>query len=54
VRRWRELGLSRDLLKQVVITPACGLAGASSPADARARLDLLRRAAEVVAEAADA
>lgn len=54
VRRWRELGLDPEHLKNVVITPACGLAAAPSPADARSRLDLLRRTAEAVAEAADA
>jgi methionine synthase II (cobalamin-independent) len=53
VRRWRELGLDPQLLKQVVITPACGLAAAPSPADARARLKLLRDVADVVGEAAD-
>ena len=54
VRRWRELGLDPELLKKVVITPACGLAAAPSPADARARLDLLRRIADAVSEAAEA
>ncbi|TDD26618.1 methionine synthase vitamin-B12 independent [Kribbella turkmenica] len=53
VRRWRELGLDPELLKKVVITPACGLAASPSTADARRRLDLLRRTAEVVAEAAE-
>jgi methionine synthase II (cobalamin-independent) len=53
-RRWHEIGLSNDHLKQVVITPACGLASSPSPADARARLDVLRRTADVVAEAAEA
>jgi methionine synthase II (cobalamin-independent) len=53
IRRWRELGLDPELLKKVVITPACGLAAAPSPADARSRLELLRRTAESVAEAAD-
>ncbi|MEV5962116.1 methionine synthase vitamin-B12 independent [Kribbella sp. NPDC051952] len=53
VRRWRELGLDPEILKQVVITPACGLASAPSPSDARSRLDLLRRTADVVAEAAE-
>jgi methionine synthase II (cobalamin-independent) len=53
VRRWREIGLDPELLKKVVITPACGLAASPSPADARARLDLLRKTADVVAEAAD-
>jgi hypothetical protein len=54
VRRWRELGLDPELLREVVITPACGLAAAPSPSDARSRLGLLRRTAETVAEAADA
>ncbi|MFD7157534.1 methionine synthase vitamin-B12 independent [Kribbella sp. NPDC059898] len=52
VRRWRELGLDPELLNQVVITPACGLAAAPSPADARARLKLLRDVVDVVGEAA--
>ncbi|MEU4195817.1 methionine synthase vitamin-B12 independent [Kribbella sp. NPDC026611] len=54
IRRWRELGLDPELMKQVVITPACGLASAPSPADARARLKLLQRIVEVVGEAAEA
>ncbi|HEY0618641.1 MAG TPA: methionine synthase vitamin-B12 independent [Kribbella sp.] len=53
VRRWRELGLDPARLKDVVITPACGLAGSPSPADARRRLELLRGTAEVVAEKAE-
>ncbi|GAB2667641.1 uroporphyrinogen decarboxylase/cobalamine-independent methonine synthase family protein [Kribbella swartbergensis] len=53
VRRWRELGLDPELLKQVVITPTCGLAAAPTPSDARRRLDLLRRTADAVAEAAE-
>jgi methionine synthase II (cobalamin-independent) len=53
-RRWRELGLDPELLKQVVITPACGLAASPSPSDARARLDLLRRVVDAVGEGADA
>ncbi|GAA3134720.1 methionine synthase II (cobalamin-independent) [Kribbella aluminosa] len=53
VRRWRELGLDPERLKQVVITPACGLAAAASVADARARLKLLRDVVDVVGEAAD-
>ncbi|TWD75364.1 cobalamin-independent methionine synthase catalytic subunit [Kribbella amoyensis] len=53
IRKWRQLGLDPELLKRVVITPACGLAGAPSPADARTRLDLLRKTADVVAEAAE-
>jgi hypothetical protein len=54
VRRWRELGLDPELMKQIVITPACGLAAAPSAADARARLKILRSIVEVVGEAADA
>jgi methionine synthase II (cobalamin-independent) len=54
VRRWRELGLDPELLKKVIITPACGLAAAPSPADARARLKLLRDIVDIVGEAADA
>ena len=54
VRRWRELGLDPELMKQVVITPACGLAAAPSPSDAKARLQLLRRIVEAVGEAAEA
>ncbi len=53
VRRWRELGLDPELLKQVVITPGCGLAGAVSGNDARARLELLHKTAEVVGEKAE-
>jgi methionine synthase II (cobalamin-independent) len=53
VRRWRELGLDPEILKKVVITPACGLAASPSPADARGRLELLRRTADAVAEAAE-
>ncbi|MEU8225720.1 methionine synthase vitamin-B12 independent [Kribbella sp. NPDC048915] len=54
IRRWRDLGLDPGLLKQIVVTPACGLATAPSPADARARLKLLRDIADVLGEAADA
>ncbi|HET6296662.1 MAG TPA: methionine synthase vitamin-B12 independent [Kribbella sp.] len=53
VRRWRELGLDPERLKQVVLTPACGLAGATSAVDAKSRLDVLRSTAEEVAEKAD-
>jgi len=53
IRRWRELGLDPELLKKVVITPACGLAASPSPSDARARLHLLRRVVDAVGEAAD-
>jgi methionine synthase II (cobalamin-independent) len=54
IRRWSEIGLSMPSLVDVVITPACGLAGAASPADARARLEVLRRTAEFIAETAQA
>ncbi|GAA1558165.1 methionine synthase [Kribbella hippodromi] len=54
IQRWRELGLDPELMKQVVITPACGLAASPSPRDARARLNLLRAIAEVVGDAAEA
>ncbi|WP_329001590.1 methionine synthase vitamin-B12 independent [Kribbella sp. NBC_00709] len=53
IRRWRELGLDPELMKQVVITPACGLAAAPSPSDARARLALLRSIVQVVGDAAE-
>ncbi|NEA34810.1 methionine synthase vitamin-B12 independent [Streptomyces sp. SID13031] len=53
-RRWHEIGLTQKDLVDVVITPACGLAGSPSPADARARLELLRRVAEVVGDTAEA
>ncbi len=54
IRRWHEIGLTQRDLADVVITPACGLAGSPSPDDARARLDVLRRTADVVGEAAEA
>jgi hypothetical protein len=54
IRRWRELGLDPELLKQIVVTPACGLAAATSAADARTRLKLLRDVAAVLGEAAEA
>ncbi|MFF0342184.1 methionine synthase vitamin-B12 independent [Kribbella sp. NPDC004875] len=54
VRRWRELGLDPERMKDVVVTPACGLAAAPSPADARARLTVLRDIVDVIGEAADA
>ncbi|WP_113700094.1 methionine synthase [Nonomuraea lactucae] len=47
---WRRLGFSPDrLAEQVVLTPACGLAGAS-PAYARAALAACRKAARVLRE----
>ncbi|PRX58410.1 cobalamin-independent methionine synthase catalytic subunit [Nonomuraea fuscirosea] len=45
---WRRLGFAPDrLAEQVVLTPACGLAGAS-PAYARAALAACRKAAQVL------
>jgi methionine synthase II (cobalamin-independent) len=47
VTLWRRMSLDRDrLAEQVVITPACGLAGLS-PQDARTRLELCREAARI-------
>ena len=48
-RRWQDVGLSRGALADVVVTPTCGLAGAS-PQQARAAL---RRAVEVASELAE-
>jgi len=53
-RRWHEIGLAQKTLSDVVITPACGLAGSPSPSDARSRLEILRRTADVVGETAEA
>jgi methionine synthase II (cobalamin-independent) len=50
IRLWRRLGLSSDgAAQQAVITPACGLAGAS-PAQARAVLARCREAAVILPE----
>jgi len=50
VALWRQTGLAPGLLtRQVVITPACGLAGASPPG-ARAALAHCREAARIVPE----
>ena len=50
IRLWRRLGLPTETLPgQAVITPACGLAGAS-PAQARAALTRCREAASMLAE----
>ena len=47
---WHKLGFSADRLAgQVVVTPACGAAGASS-ADARAGLAVAREAAQRLLE----
>ncbi len=52
--RWRALGLDVARLAQVVLTPACGLAG-GTPAQARARLARAAQSASALAErAADA
>ncbi len=50
IRLWRRLGLSlATCAEQAVITPACGLAGAS-PAQARAALTQCRQAASMLPE----
>jgi hypothetical protein len=50
IRLWHRVGLPLDTLPgQAVITPACGLAGAS-PAQARAALTRCRQAASMLAE----
>ncbi len=50
IRLWRRLGLpAATCAEQVVITPACGLAG-TSPAQARAALTRCREAASMLAE----
>jgi methionine synthase II (cobalamin-independent) len=50
VTLWQRTGLAPDrLARQVVITPACGLAGAS-PAAARAALEHCREAARIAPE----
>ncbi|TDD45297.1 methionine synthase [Nonomuraea terrae] len=50
VELWRRLGFAPDrLAEQVVLTPACGLAGAS-PAYAKAALTACRKAARVLRE----
>jgi len=47
---WVRLGLDRQrLVDQVVVTPTCGLAGASPP-HARAALTLAREAARALTE----
>jgi hypothetical protein len=50
VGMWRKTGLTaQQLARQVVITPACGLAGVS-PAAARAALEHCREAARIAPE----
>lgn len=50
-RLWRELGFAPELLTQrVVLTPSCGLAGASE-GWARTAMQLVRQAARILAEA---
>lgn len=51
LRAWRELGLDMRLLTDLVVTPACGLAGLT-PADAVRVHRTLPRAAAELAEAA--
>jgi methionine synthase II (cobalamin-independent) len=50
-RRWREIGLDVASLADVVLTPACGLAG-NSPERARTALKALRDGAAELAELA--
>ena len=52
-KRWLELGLPAARLTDVVITPTCGLAGAT-PTYARSALALCRQTTEAVAETATA
>jgi methionine synthase II (cobalamin-independent) len=53
LRFWRQLGMApRRCAEQVVVTPACGLAG-TSPQQARDRLAHGRQAARIVAELAE-
>lgn len=47
---WRRLGLAADLLREVAVSPTCGLAGAS-PQAARAAMKRCREAASRLAEA---
>ena len=51
LQRWRNLGLPASSLADVVVTPACGLAGLS-PARARAVQELVADAAGALSEAA--
>lgn len=51
IGRWRDLGLTAAGLAEVVLTPACGLAG-QSPARARATQELVADAAGALSEAA--
>lgn len=49
---WQRLGLDRASAADVVVTPTCGLAGASSPAAARTVLTRTREAAAILTERA--
>jgi methionine synthase II (cobalamin-independent) len=50
-RLWRELGFAPELIaERVVLTPSCGLAGASE-GWARTAMQLVRQAAKILAEA---
>ena len=49
---WRRTGLAVDTLRQVVVTPTCGLAG-ESPTHAKAALELAREGARRLAEDPD-
>jgi methionine synthase II (cobalamin-independent) len=48
---WRRLGLDRDLLRHVVVTPPCGLGG-TSPSAARNAIGTAKRAATILADRA--
>jgi hypothetical protein len=52
VTLWRRTGVEPDRLAQVVMTPACGLAGVS-PGAARAALRHCREAARIAPELID-
>ncbi len=51
-RRWHDIGLPVKRLADVVVTPTCGLAGATLSA-ARATLALTRRTADLITETAN-
>lgn len=52
LRQWRDVGLAAKDLSKVVLTPACGLAGAN-PRDVPRLFKLLAQAADIVGEAGD-
>lgn len=52
LRPWRELGLAHRALDRVVVTPACGLAGASLAEATQAHRTVAEAAAELTEQAA--